>query len=184
MTNGVKTRLLTPYVMICRIRKKKMHAEELRGEAERGSERLSEAQSGQTDGPRGHREAQTGSDWLREPRGGRERLIGAYRGSARLRETRNGWEVPWRAQSGPTRLKQGQSGSEQLCEAQRCPGGSRAAPRGSERKKSSGKTKISNFARYISWQMVSNLEFWHHLSWYVACKKQFFCKKTFFLQKI
>ena len=38
--------------------------------------------------------------------------------------------------------------------------------------------KIINFASYISWQMMSKLEFWHHMSWSVGCKNRFFCKKS------
>ena len=34
------------------------------------------------------------------------------------------------------------------------------------------------FAIFIWWHMVSKLEFWHHLSSYIACKNWFFYKKS------
>ena len=106
MTNGVKTRLLTPYVMICRIRKKKCtlrSSEEKPSGAQRGSARLRAAR-------------QTGPE-----------------ATERLRLAQTGSESREEAESGSSGLTEAPRGSERLGMAERCPDGPRVVPRGSNR---------------------------------------------------
>ena len=134
--------------MICKIRKKNGRggaARQTRPEAPeklRLAQRAAKRQRAAQRASQRLREAQRDSDGLRGALTSAEWPLGGMRVFGNLHGFLEFGNLP--GFRGSRTLRQGQSGSEQLWTAPRCPGGPRAAPRGSERKRNSGKQKILN----------------------------------------
>ena len=127
MTNGVKTRLLTPYVMMCKICKKKCmlrSSEEKPSGAQRGSARLRAARE----------TGQEASERLRLAQRAAKRQRAAQRGSERLRGAERCADGPRAAPRGSDRVRAALSSFGKLRVAQAGPERPRAAQRGRETK--------------------------------------------------